>query len=255
MYCANIRLSSGKLLYSDDEAACAESEISLRTPLVQERTSPNIARDRWAGLLALKSLLPPVSCAISSFRNINRDLQYCSLTELAKLEGAAGVVGLSFVLSNGEAESAVVVDDDSDDDGKVVVVGSLILEPEKRRRLEFESRDPARLGSMFHRFVGAFFWYRFVVQNVFRRRCAAEDVLWTKAVAIGYGFFSDTLLIVDENPDMVTSIDIVVTMTSKSIAARQEDPNKSKLPEFLLLFLLFVIDSMRNHTFGRSCTV
>jgi hypothetical protein len=149
MYCANSRLSSGKLLYSDDddvsEEAAADSEIiSCRTPFVQDRISPNIASDRWAGLLALKSLRPPVSCIISWFRNINRDLQYCSLTELAKEEGvvivvvevaAAGVVVSSFVFSDEEAESAVVVDE-SGDDGEVVVVGSCVPEPEERRRFE-----------------------------------------------------------------------------------------------------------------------
>jgi hypothetical protein len=72
--------------------------------------------------------------------------------ELAKLEGAAGVVvvvvavafdaafdvafviGASFVFSNGEAASAVLVEDDSGDDTNVGVVGSLVLEPEQRQR-------------------------------------------------------------------------------------------------------------------------
>ena len=102
-----------------------------------------------------------------------------------------------------------------------------------------------------------------MAQNVFLRRCVAEDVvLWTNAIAIviGYGVVGDTfLVIVDENPDMIASIDIVATITReskrKSNAVRPEDPTKSKLPELLLLFLLFVIDSMRNHTFGRSCRV
>ena len=77
-------------------------------------------------------------------------MQYCSLMELAKLEGAAGVVvvvvaafdvafvafviGASFVFSNGEAASAVLVEDDSGDDTNVGVVGSLVLEPEQRQR-------------------------------------------------------------------------------------------------------------------------
>lgn len=105
MYCARSFLSSDRLVYWDFEFVEAW-EISWRISLVQDRTSPKMAMERCAGLLALKSWLPPVNLIISSLRKSSRDLQYCSLMEPTVL------------VSDDEAESDVVVavDDDDDDD-------------------------------------------------------------------------------------------------------------------------------------------